>query len=135
VDVRCLIVDDNQHFLDAAEDLLSLQGADVVGRASSCREALEQAAALRPDVALVDIDLGEESGFDLARALTADPDGPVTRVVLTSAHGEEELVELIDASPAAGFVAKSELSLEAILACLIPPARPGDGPIGRRPAG
>jgi CheY-like chemotaxis protein len=70
--LRCLIVDDNGAFLDAARLLLEREGVTVVGVASSIAEALRQARALLPDVSLVDIGLGEESGFDLARLLTQD---------------------------------------------------------------
>jgi DNA-binding NarL/FixJ family response regulator len=67
---------------------------------------------LRPDVALVDIDLGPESGFDLARRLADDVNSP--RVILVSTHDEREFVKLIESSPAVGFIAKTELSAERI---------------------
>jgi DNA-binding NarL/FixJ family response regulator len=67
---------------------------------------------LRPDIALVDIDLGEESGFDLARRLAVDGGG--VRVILISTHDEREFKKLIETSPAAGFLAKTELSAENI---------------------
>jgi CheY-like chemotaxis protein len=67
--LRCLIVDDSPHFLDAARGLLERQGITVVGVASTSAEALRRAQELRPDVTLVDIDLGGESGLELARRL------------------------------------------------------------------
>jgi DNA-binding NarL/FixJ family response regulator len=112
--LRCLIVDDNRRFLDAARDLLDLQGITVVGMASSGAEALRQVEELRPDVMLVDIDLGEESGFELARRLDRDV-GPVPpRMILISTHAEQDYAELIAASPAVGFLPKSALSAAAI---------------------
>ena len=70
--LRCLLVDDNEPFLEAARVLLRKQGIDVVGVASTGAEALRLADELRPDVVLVDIDLGGESGFELTRQLTQE---------------------------------------------------------------
>jgi two-component system, NarL family, nitrate/nitrite response regulator NarL len=70
--LRCLIVDDSPRFLDAARALLGRQGIEIVGVASSSAEALQRATALQPDVRLVDIDLGGENGFDVARLLPRD---------------------------------------------------------------
>jgi two-component system, NarL family, nitrate/nitrite response regulator NarL len=109
--LRYLIVDDNRHFLEAARDLLERNGVTVCGVATTSREALVLAAELRPDVILVDIDLGAESGFDVAQRLAEASDSPV---VLISAYPEAEFVDLIAASPAAGFVSKSELSARAV---------------------
>jgi len=79
----------------------------------------EEAAAFDRDrqdlrVALVDIDLGSESGFDLARRLADDVDGSGPRLILISTHDEREFVKLIESSPAVGFLAKTELSAERI---------------------
>jgi len=109
--LRCLIVDDNQHFLVAARELLEREGIDVVGTASTTGEAIERGALLRPDVTLVDIDLGADSGFDTARQLASS-------VILISTYAERDFADLIEASPAIGFVSKSELSAQAILALL-----------------
>jgi two-component system, NarL family, nitrate/nitrite response regulator NarL len=111
--MRCLIVDDNQSFLEAARALLERQGLTVAGVASTIAEALRLAEAVRPDVALVDIWLGDESGFELARRLVENDQGDAT-VVLTSTHAEEDVADLISDSPAAGFLPKSELSADAI---------------------
>jgi DNA-binding NarL/FixJ family response regulator len=116
VELRCLIVDDNPSVLIAARGLLEREGIGVVGVASNSNEALRSVAALRPDVVLVDIDLGGESGFELARQL----DG--SSVILISTHAERDYADLIDASPALGFLPKSELSAAAIRALLnVPP--------------
>ncbi|HVD56109.1 MAG TPA: response regulator transcription factor [Thermoleophilaceae bacterium] len=111
--LRSLIVDDNTHFLTAARDLLEREGVEVVGVASSGAEALRLAGMLRPDVALVDIDLGDESGLDLARRLVG-ADGERSRVVLISAYSENDFADLIAASPAVGFLSKAELSAAKI---------------------
>jgi DNA-binding NarL/FixJ family response regulator len=87
---------------------------DVVAAASTSAEAIDRARALQPDVTLVDIDLGDESGFDCARRLAEDAGAGTGRVVLISAYPEADMRELIDASPAVGFLPKSQLSSQAI---------------------
>ena len=109
---RCLIVDDNPGYLTEARDLLQRQGMSVIGIASNCGEALAIAGSDRPDVALVDVDLGAESGLDVARAL-AMSDQPV-RVILISAYAEKDLRELLDDCPVVGFLPKSIVSRAAI---------------------
>jgi DNA-binding NarL/FixJ family response regulator len=118
VPLRCLIVDDNKRFLVAARELLEREGINVVGIASTTGEAIERGAQLRPDVTLVDIDLGAESGFDTARRLAENANGPASSVILTSTYAERDFADLIEASPAIGFVSKSELSAQAIRALL-----------------
>jgi DNA-binding NarL/FixJ family response regulator len=110
--MRCLIVDDSPHFLDAARGLLERQGVTIVGVASTGAEALQRALELRPDVTLLDIDLGGESGLELARRLHGQ-DGPAP-VILISTHAEQDYAELIAASPAVGFLPKTALSADAI---------------------
>jgi two-component system nitrate/nitrite response regulator NarL len=112
VPLRCLIVDDNASFLDAARTLLERQGVTVVGLASTMADALSRTCELRPDVVLVDVALGGESGFDLARRLADGKAGH--RVILISTHAEADFADLIDATPAAGFLSKYELSASAI---------------------
>jgi DNA-binding NarL/FixJ family response regulator len=112
--IRCLIIDDNQWFLDAARMLLQREGLIVAGVASTVDEGLRQAAALRPDVALVDISLGEESGIELARRLAEERRGDDPVIVLISTHAEDDVVDLIAGSAAAAFLPKAELSASAI---------------------
>jgi DNA-binding NarL/FixJ family response regulator len=112
--LRYLLVDDNHAFLEAASVLLEREGVTVVGVASSIAEALRQVRALRPDVILVDIGLGHESGFDLAQLLAEDAEGGGAEVILTSVREETDYAELIAESPSAGFLAKSELSARGI---------------------
>jgi CheY-like chemotaxis protein len=114
VSIRCLLVDDNDAFLKVASVLLQREGVTVVGVASNSAEALRQVRTLRPDVILVDIGLGDESGFDLARLLAQDEQGGSAEVILISARAETDYAELIAQSPAAGFLVKSKLSAEAI---------------------
>ena len=112
------MVDDNASFLAAARSLLERQGLVVVGLASNAAEGVKRAAELTPDVILVDIDLGPECGFSVARqlALPACPSSPP--VILISTHPHDDFAELVEQSPAVGFIAKSELSAQAIEALL-----------------
>jgi DNA-binding NarL/FixJ family response regulator len=112
--LRCLIVDDSPPFVQAARGLLERQGITVVGAASTSDEALQEARRLRPDVTLVDIDLGGESGFDVVRRLRHEADLANPRTILISTHAEQDFADLIAASPAAGFLSKSTLSADAI---------------------
>ena len=112
--IRCLIVDDNDSFLEAARVLLEREGLTVAGVATTSDEALRKAETLRPDVVLVDISLGEESGFDLARRLADDDPDNETVVVLISTRAEADIIDLIAESPAEGFLAKGDLSASAI---------------------
>jgi DNA-binding NarL/FixJ family response regulator len=109
--IRCLIVDDQRSFLTAASSVLETGGVDVVGVAATAKEAVQLAVDLTPDVALVDIDLAEENGLDLAAELAQRH---AVRVVLISTHGEEDFAELIEASPAIGFLPKTQLSGSAL---------------------
>jgi CheY-like chemotaxis protein len=110
--LRCLLVDDSDAFLETASLLLEREGLTVVGVASRIAEALQQVRALRPDLILVDIGLGTESGFTLARLLARDHQD--ADVILISAGAEADYADLVAESPAAGFVAKSELSANRI---------------------
>jgi DNA-binding NarL/FixJ family response regulator len=112
--MHVLIVDDNRSFLEAARVLLERQGVSVVGVASTTAEALSREAELRPEVVLVDITLGAESGFELARRLGENGRDGMSKVILISTHAESDFADLIAESPASGFVPKSELSAEAI---------------------
>jgi CheY-like chemotaxis protein len=112
--LRCLIVDDSSKFLAAARSWLERQGITVVGVTSTVAQALRQAEELRPDVVLVDIDLGDESGFELANQLQGNARADCSRVILMSAYAEEDYAELIAASPAVGFLSKACLSGQRI---------------------
>ena len=109
-----LIVDDSWLFLEAARDLLEREGLRVVGVAATSADALRQAEELRPEVVLVDIMLGDESGFDLARHLDGQHRDGGPAVILISTHSAADFAGPIADSPAAGFVPKRELSADAI---------------------
>jgi len=119
--VTCLIVDDNALFIEGATGLLRREGLDVVGVASNSAEAFELVSELRPDVTLVDIDLGDEDGLEVARQLS-DISPVHSKVILISTHSEDDLAHLIAMSPALGFVPKTRLSAQAIRDLLEPAA-------------
>jgi DNA-binding NarL/FixJ family response regulator len=112
--LRCLIVDDSRRFLDAARGLLERQGITVVGVASTGSEAVRLIEELRPDVTLLDIDLGRENGFDVAGRLRREANGIPSAIILISTHDGQDFQDLIAASPAVGFLSKSALSAAAI---------------------
>jgi two-component system nitrate/nitrite response regulator NarL len=116
VSLRCLLVDDSEEFLASATRLLESQGVDIVGHATSGVEALALAAALKPDLVLVDIELADEDGIALAQELDASM--TATRVVLISAYEREDLRDLISDSPAVGFLPKRDLGVDAIAGLL-----------------
>jgi len=112
--VRCLLVDDNGTFIKTACLLLAREGVVVAGTASSIAEALRQASALRPDVVLVDIALGDENGFELARRLAGSGTRGGPAVIMISTRAGADFADMIADSRAAGFLAKDELSATAI---------------------
>ncbi|HEX9482243.1 MAG TPA: response regulator transcription factor [Solirubrobacteraceae bacterium] len=114
MELQVLIVDDNEEFLDAARALLEREGLSVVGVASTSADALRRAEQLQPNVMLVDIMLGDDSGFELARRLVADGGAGGPAVVLTSTHAQDDFADLIAECPAAGFLPKCDLSADAI---------------------
>ena len=116
VPIRCLIVDDNPAFLESARRLLASEGVEIVGTASTCADAIALAAETEPDVVLVDVELGDEDGFDLARRLARS--AAATTVILISTYPEADVVDLMASNPAAGFIAKSSLSARAVEAML-----------------
>lgn len=114
VTLGVLIVDDSRPFLEAARALLERDGLRVIGVAATSALALRRAAELRPDVVLVDIALGGESGFDVARRLTGHNLGAEPVVILMSTYSEADFADPIAQSMAAGFLPKQELSADAI---------------------
>jgi DNA-binding NarL/FixJ family response regulator len=111
--LRCIIVDDYQPFLKVARANLDRQGMAVVGVATNGTEALRQARELSPDVALVDISLGTESGFDVAREINRYV-GSVILISSQDRYEDDDYARLITGSLAVGFLSKAALSADAI---------------------
>jgi CheY-like chemotaxis protein len=112
--LRCLIVDDSPRFLKAARALLEREGLAVVGVASTTAEAVRRVQELKPDVALVDVQLADENGIDLARRIHSETSLDPSRVILMSTYADEDMSDLIAAAPAVAFLSKSRLSARAI---------------------
>lgn len=106
--VSCVIVDDSPRFRAAAKSVLRAQGILVAGEAANGAEAVALTGALHPDVVLLDVDLGGESGFDVARMITG------SLIILVSARSYEEYGPLVDTAPVLGFLHKSALSGDAV---------------------
>jgi DNA-binding NarL/FixJ family response regulator len=109
-----LIVDDHAGFRGAARALLEAAGFEVVGEAGNGMEALQASAVLRPDIVLLDIQLDEVDGFDVADRLATDADPPA--VVLVSSRDAVAYGPRLARTPARGFIPKSGLSGEALTA-------------------
>ena len=113
MDMRCLIVDDNDRFLETARGVLERDGIVVVGIASDGQMALEEVDRLQPDVALIDVCLGDECGVDVASRLDQESLAKPT-VILISTYPEDDFADIVAGSAALGFLPKSELSGTAI---------------------
>ena len=111
---RVLIVDDHPSFRRFAARLLRAGGFDVVGEVEDGSSALIAARRLRPELVLLDVLLPDMSGFAVAEQLAADSSRP--RVVLVSSRSASELGAALEESTADGFIAKSELTVEALAA-------------------
>jgi DNA-binding NarL/FixJ family response regulator len=111
-----LIVDDHPSFRATARALLEAEGFEVVGEAENGVAALRSAKTLHPDVVLLDVQLPDFDGFEVATRLTGNGHGPV--VVLTSSRDGSDFGPLVGESGASGFVPKAELSGAALKAVL-----------------
>ncbi|HYJ54699.1 MAG TPA: response regulator transcription factor [Mycobacterium sp.] len=125
--MRCVIVDDSADFVDAARRLLEHDGIAVVGVAATSADALRCVQDLQPDVMLVDVDLGNENGFELAEQIHRSGLPALPPVIMISTHNEQDLADLIATSPAIGFVAKLGLSAGAVRDLLAGSADLGEG--------
>ena len=109
-----LIVDDHPSFRSSAHAILEADGFQVVGEVSDGASALEEAARLRPEIVLLDVQLPDVDGFEVARRLCANGNSPA--VVLVSSRDAADYGDLIPACGARGFVPKGELSGAAVRA-------------------
>ncbi|HEY2602254.1 MAG TPA: response regulator transcription factor [Thermoleophilaceae bacterium] len=107
-----VIVDDHPSFRSSARMLLESDGFEVVGEAATGEEGVDVALELRPDLVLLDVNLPDIDGFEVATRITADPAPP--SVILTSSRDSTDFGPLVQKSGALGFVPKSELSGAAL---------------------
>ena len=99
-----------------ARALLESEGFDVVGEAEDGVSAIEAARTLRPDVILLDVQLPDIDGFEVASQLTKNGASPA--IVMTSSRDACDFGSLVEQSGARGFIAKAELSASALSALL-----------------
>jgi DNA-binding NarL/FixJ family response regulator len=115
-DVNVLIVDDHPSFRANARALLEAEGFTIVGEAEDGASALRAVAALSPELVLLDVQLPDIDGFEVAARLTNGGAGPA--VVLVSSRDGSDFGPLVERSGARGFIPKAELSGAALLSLL-----------------
>ena len=111
---RVLIVDDHDGFRRVARALLEPAGYEVVGEAADGESALRLVGELDPELVLLDIVLPDIDGFEVCRRVRDQDDGPI--VILISSRDRDLYRPRLEASPAAGFIAKGDLSPAAVTA-------------------
>jgi DNA-binding NarL/FixJ family response regulator len=114
--VRVLVVDDHPSFRRSARLLLEAEGWSVVGEAADAAGAVREAQALKPDLVLLDVNLPDGDGRDVARELAAADGAP--RIVLVSSRAPADFAPLGPGDGAVAFLAKGELSAAALAAAL-----------------
>ncbi|MEV5962597.1 response regulator transcription factor [Kribbella sp. NPDC051952] len=115
---RILIVDDYVLFRSSARRMLESHGFDVIGESGDGSSAISAVQALRPDVVLLDVQLPDIDGFEVARRLAEEPDAPA--VILTSIRDASAYRSRLPGTPALGFISKAELSetrISELLGC------------------
>lgn len=105
---KILIVDDYAPFRRSARRMLEAAGFDVVGEAADGTSAFDAVRELRPDVVLLDVQLPDVDGFEVARRLAAEPDVPV--IILTSVRDAADYGRRLPRAPVRGFISKADLS-------------------------
>jgi DNA-binding NarL/FixJ family response regulator len=105
--VRILIADDHEIFRRGlVSELTQVPGWVVVGEAANGREAVELAAALKPDLVILDLTMPELNGLEAARKIISAE--PAARVLILTAHESEQLVREVLSAGAQGYVLKSD---------------------------
>ena len=103
-----LVVDDHPSFRATARALLEAEGFSVIGEAVDGEEALAKTVELHPDFVLLDIQLPDIDGFEVARRLLAR--NAEVKIVLVSSRDRDAYGSAIEESGALGFIWKGELS-------------------------
>jgi DNA-binding NarL/FixJ family response regulator len=106
------VVDDHPSFRECARACLQEEGFDVVGEAGDGATALEAVRRLRPDILILDVQLPDMSGFEVTAELARD--GQLPDIVLVSSRDAADYGPLIEQSGARGFIAKADLTAQAV---------------------
>jgi CheY-like chemotaxis protein len=112
--VRCVVVDDNDRFIEFASGLLQGDGFEVVGVACDGTQALRLVAEVCPDVALIDLYLGQDDGIEVIADIVGAGLAEKMVMILVSACAEDDLRDLFRLSAADGYLAKADLSSSTI---------------------
>jgi DNA-binding NarL/FixJ family response regulator len=123
---RVLIVDDHASFRSIAREVLMADGFLVVGEAADGAEAIRACGELRPDLVLLDVQLPDIDGFSVAAVLTGQTDRRT--VVLVSSRSRTDYGSRVEDCGARGYIAKAELSGDAVRRLLLPKRAP---PLGQ----
>lgn len=114
--MTALVVDDHAGFRASVRFLLELEGFEVVGEAADCAGAVEAVERLQPELVLLDVQLPDGQGYDVARTILDR--GLTPRIVLVSSRDESDYGDSIRTSGAVGFLNKAELSGDRLRALL-----------------
>lgn len=111
---RILLAEDDRFLRKAAETALKRQGFSVLAAVDG-DEALRMARAEAPDLILLDLIMPKLQGFEVLRALKADPATAATPVIILSNLGQESDVKQAMEAGAAGYFVKANLSLQDLV--------------------
>ena len=114
--ITVLIVDDHPTFRAFARDLLETEGFEVVGESEDGASAVASIGSLEPDLVLLDVQLPDLTGFEVAERLRAA--GVETPIVLTSSRDASAYGDQVESSSSIGFIPKADLSGDALRALL-----------------
>jgi DNA-binding NarL/FixJ family response regulator len=117
VSTTVLIVDDHPSFRASARAVLEADGFEIVGEAEDGASALASIAELTPELVLLDVQLPDMTGFDVCAQL-AHRNGTAPNVILVSSRDVSDYGDLIGGSGALGFIAKADLSGQAVATLL-----------------
>jgi len=118
VTTTILIVDDHPSFRASARAILEADGFHVIGEVDDGATAIDAVAQTHPDVLLLDVQLPDMTGFEVCAEVLARQNGSAPQVVIVSSRDACDFGSLVEASGARGFIAKAELSGEAVIALL-----------------
>lgn len=112
MEMKLMLVDDHQIFLEGLQYLLGTYGIEVAGTASTGKEALEKARVLKPDIILMDIKMPGLSGLDALKLIKTEM--PYTKVVmLTTSEEDEDLFNAVKCG-ASGYLLKNTNAKELV---------------------